>query len=415
MKEKYLNYALCYLMLFCCWSFVCTHTSLLPNNSIYIAFLLLLVLFLKAFVSGSKLTKSSGLGLWMPYLIITCLGFFTQLVLENFTYRLVAILLLLLTVRYDFNSIQPLKILVYSGIFTIIGIFFQMLLPTLYYAYVSPLFLSYSNLVERWAESGYGFVGFNYQLSHTANILLVSEGVFLYFGKTIFSALSQKRWVFNTMSVLFIVSVMLTGKRLFSLMAILLPIIVYIISKKNTGKIIILSLFIGCFVYLGVEYFVENASRFENSQLLHRWASTVTDAKQGEDISSNRTLLADEAIRLFNENPVTGIGVGRYHKRCSLSTDAHNSYLQVLAEQGIVGFLCFIIPLIMCLIKTLNLIKYNCNIESGNYLKLSLFIQLYYILYSLSGNVFVDPGNFLIYFYAVAIMIHINSFNLVND
>jgi O-antigen ligase len=61
-----------------------------------------------------------------------------------------------------------------------------------------------------------------------------------------------------------------------------------------------------------------------------------------------RLLMLKDATRLFQVHPWTGIGLNTYYKNIeksqdpSLSADyAHNSYIQILAEVGIVGFISF--------------------------------------------------------------------------
>ena len=69
-----------------------------------------------------------------------------------------------------------------------------------------------------------------------------------------------------------------------------------------------------------------------------------------------------------------GIGLGRYKELSQFDTDVHNSYLQVLCEMGIIGFVCYIVPLLINLISCIKKNRYKNN----KYLKVALFIQLFF-------------------------------------
>ena len=73
------------------------------------------------------------------------------------------------------------------------------------------------------------------------------------------------------------------------------------------------------------------------------------------------------AINMFKSNPIWGIGLGNfffsYPKYGAIATlpglwsSAHNIYLHILAEQGIIGFILFYGIIVYCLIKLFRIIK----------------------------------------------------------
>ena len=412
MNNKLIRLSFIYLAFYCFWGFIFSHIVFIPQASVYPAFLLLAGLFIFTILStNNRRVYKNSRNLWIPFLLLTIISFFIILNLENVIYRIVCLVLLLLATRCDIRKYIPKKFIFYTGIVTAIGILIQIMLPSFYYAYISGIFTNYGDIISEWAESGYGFAGFNYQLSHTANSLIITEGICLYFFLDMFPRCSNKKWMFYSVTALIILCVFLTGKRLFSLLSIGLPLIIYIVSKRHKG--VFLALFLGLFVTFSASYFIENASLFENSRLLHRFAQTVSDARDGENWSSDRDILANIAVELFKSNPLSGIGVGQYHVLSGEDTDVHNSYLQVLCEQGIFGFVLFIIPLMFCLIRTISYMRYRKYSESTlRYLKFSLFVQLYFVMYAFTGNVVVDPGNFCMYFMAIAVFVSIEAFEV---
>lgn len=65
----------------------------------------------------------------------------------------------------------------------------------------------------------------------------------------------------------------------------------------------------------------------------------------GENISSDggsgRTDLAAETIDLFARNPITGVGTGQMQRFTKTQQDTHNTFIQILGENGILGFVFF--------------------------------------------------------------------------
>ena len=108
----------------------------------------------------------------------------------------------------------------------------------------------------------------------------------------------------------------------------------------------------------------------------------------------------------FEQSPVFGIGWNNFMKMFTLrNTHCHNIYYQLLCETGIVGFSVFIfffVTRIIGTIKKLNLSIYM-EMKEAPWLKLSLFIQVFFLLYGFSGNPLYDIEETILYFFAVGI------------
>ena len=89
------------------------------------------------------------------------------------------------------------------------------------------------------------------------------------------------------------------------------------------------------------------------SENAFRLAGTIlTAVSEGEDTMGLRYALWEAAIRMFKEKPVTGVGIGIYRFLVPLYSQdlpfirgrsiwVHNTYIQILVETGIVGFVLF--------------------------------------------------------------------------
>ena len=95
-----------------------------------------------------------------------------------------------------------------------------------------------------------------------------------------------------------------------------------------------------------------------------------------------------------NSAPLTGHGWGSYKKTVDyhgFNTDAHNIYLQLYAEVGIIVLSIFVIAAVLVIIsniKTLKLLRHYLPEDSKEVVlaRLAFCFILFFYLYGLSGN-----------------------------
>lgn len=138
-----------------------------------------------------------------------------------------------------------------------------------------------------------------------------------------------------------------------------------------------------------------------------------------DDISNGRIDYWIYALQLFLTNPVFGIGwLGfRYNSSAVLFhsakkgaaaigyVDAHNVYIQMLCETGIVGTVIILTVLIAFLVDTVKLYKkysQQLTLSQHKALEVSFACQVFCLLYGLSGNFLYDRACF-IYIFACAL------------
>ena len=91
--------------------------------------------------------------------------------------------------------------------------------------------------------------------------------------------------------------------------------------------------------------------------------------KLKEGSNAERMLLLKGTFNMIKEHPVTGFGINTFMKNfekyspenCPKGFYAHNSYLQMWAETGIVGLLIFLSVPLVILFKALRNIKENLS------------------------------------------------------
>jgi len=88
--------------------------------------------------------------------------------------------------------------------------------------------------------------------------------------------------------------------------------------------------------------------------------STIGSELSEGDINE-RTGLWREGLDAFLEHPLTGVGSNMYRSVNSLGKVAHNSYISVLVELGLIGFVLFGIILMMAVIQALRHSKWDTS------------------------------------------------------
>ncbi len=139
------------------------------------------------------------------------------------------------------------------------------------------------------------------------------------------------------------------------------------------------------------------------------------------DITSGRFMLWERAWNLFLENPIFGIGWGKFKNHLTDTynvfndgqlSNVHNNYLQLLCETGLIGFGLITAPLFYILYSTFRRIRKFRNRGTNNYIarvaaSTSLSFQLFFLIIS-----FIDPVWYKMFvwpFYGIAVILLVYS------
>lgn len=190
--------------------------------------------------------------------------------------------------------------------------------------------------------------------------------------------------------LLVIYGLFLSSKRAPLIAAILsIVITLLIVSGKNILKKLFI-LFIS-FAGLAALYFiaVEYVPGFDT---IANKFSSLESSDAG--ILNGRNYLWQLALDLFNESPILGSGYGGYaayaEKVDAFTSSAHNYYLQLMAELGIVGLILYLVAFISAVVFTAKLIikinKLGGSKEDIVVLSISLGIQIFVIIYNFTAT-----------------------------
>lgn len=114
-----------------------------------------------------------------------------------------------------------------------------------------------------------------------------------------------------------------------------------------------------------------------------------------------REILAVKSIYFFKDSPLIGIGTNKFLDK--VGTLTHDSYLQILCEQGIVGFLIFLLIVFVVLNIIRNLSKYANKTEQA--FIISSLVPIFYFA-------FINAYNLMLIYVFWAVLFVLNNYHL---
>lgn len=240
------------------------------------------------------------------------------------------------------------------------------------------------------------------------NAFCINMGLLLIYSKIT----SDKKLNFYDFVNLFIalIAIYFTGKRSMLFISLILLLVSILIRdfKKNKVYLFMVPSFL-LFIMIVAEKYVKVFFDY----ILSR-GGTVS-------LLNNREWFWQIAKEMFVRNPFLGEGINTYDFIYNIRKEsqgyigfagAHNSYIQFLAELGIIGLFIFLISVMIGLHYTLkNIKKYKKHSKSWM-LYYSLFGQITVLFLALSENPFYQPQQLIFYFYCISLIS--NAFYLFN-
>lgn len=292
------------------------------------------------------------------------------------------------------NRIVNLMLLFCS--FHVIATLFEYFFPSQFFV-IASYFMNIENLGEcKTFYWGGSYCGFNE--NPAPNAFYISLFILLMFNKMFYI----RRRVWKLFSFLLFVigfwSLVLTNKRglLLSSFTVIFVIWLFYYRKSNHKmRYFLFSLFMSFFIY----YFA-----YQEGVVELLLAKNIRQLEAG-DITNGRIDLWQKAFLFFDQNPMFGIGIRGMTSK--IGDDAHNIYIQLLAEVGFIGSLVFYLSLLLPLLYGL------CWLARDKQVNLALFfsvsIQILFLLNGLTGNPLFDHR--MMWIYAVSIGILGNEYN----
>lgn len=369
-------------------------------NAICIIFVMLIIF--KCFAQIEVFKKPKIVFVLLTYLAISMLFFNFPTSIEYFIVILFGAFIM--SVKYSDRLLkQMMEIFIIIGLFFAITLIWQRFSPGTFYP-VLRIFVSESQYRQAIEYTQVGdYTGFACE-SHAACLCMAPAACIL-FAQLFFKETRKKHIISNVLLFcLLFYAMSLAGRRVYILFfpAIIICFSIYFLLKKRSsiaklfGIILIIIVLVTLyFAFLGQIIDLLTGGTGEGIQL------------------SNREVYWQLAINMFKERPLTGMGMRSYDFQYNLMSGrnltfagAHNCYLQMLAEIGIIGTMLFFGMVFFMLFKTAKLTVFCIRKQYeiiGSYAMMSLFMQCIFVCVAMSEAIFFAPYSAILYFIILSI------------
>ena len=402
--KNILIYICCFVILF--FPFNSTIASkIYPNYSLtYISIIISLSILL--FLGNIKKIKKNQIIILVFIMIISGIELFTNKYaspVKKYIYTPCLLLPLLITLNektkeaFIFNvklfSIEHLSA-------TYIAVFFRNF-------YINNILSFLDTIPGSLSKSHYIYSGFNPGITthYSTNGMYISIFCLLFFIEYLNNKTNKNLLKF----IISFIALFIVGKKGAAFYTILSFIVTYFaINKEKIGKKIwrftMLSLGLIITLYISISFIPQVTIVFD------RFINTINT---GGDLLTGRGRFYSLALRLWNEHLLFGCGWGNFSNYYQMELlpifkveylDAHNVYLQLLCETGIIGATFIIGTMMYCYIGTAKKLKDKST--SDIYLKFSFAFQTFFLLYCFSGNPLYDAQCFILYFICIGIYLN---------
>lgn len=242
---------------------------------------------------------------------------------------------------------------------------------------------------------------------YSSNGMYIATAILLLFSIRLFGDLHKRKMKLNILFVLAFVALLFTGKRahmIFSVVAMLFVYYIYSADKKlgRTFKIFAIIVSVLAFFYIGYSLFPNLFS------FIGRFYETAADG----DITQGRLKTWMTVLKVFEMHPIFGIGWMRFSTLAEgfgVTSNAHNVYIQLLCETGVVGCCIFVFFFIFMLVISTRLFyqmrtgQFNVPVNEQKNMAFSVGMQVFFLLYCVTGNPLYDAPMFVPYFLSLVI------------
>lgn len=302
------------------------------------------------------------------------------------------------------ESDSVVMFVVFMALFFTVGCFINFLFPSLFKTIFVPLYSASAQQslfeVERLSGSSTYFAGFTSQVGYTSFFISVGIGCVFCFRESLFN----NEW--HILICMMLGGLLLTGKRgplIFLLISLCMIYFIEGYGMERFVRVIKIAIIL-MLSYLGL-LAVANLTKIDGIVRIYNAVYEFLTSGSVED--AGRSQLYEQALIYFNNHPIFGIGWSNFKNMYIFrSTHVHCIYLQLLCETGLFGFSTFIWFFLSRLCKTFTTVKKRGFVSiplENSWFKFSLFIQLYFLLYGITGNPLYDIEETIIYFFAIGI------------
>lgn len=348
--------------------------------------------------------KKNLLGGILPFLMVLIVCFFNNGNIAHKSNTIMVWSLCAIILFYYLSSntcewhVFLIKVLAIIGLLYAWTVIQCLITPSFFTKVCLPFFqhYGYANDMNNLYQGGY-ITGFSPHYSITAIYLAVTFGAAIAYGFA--SKFTSKKY--SIIAIVIFASILLTGKRAPSMFIVATTFILYLLVHcdepiKRWEKIILIALS-GVLVLLLAAQFIPHLLNVVNRFI---------ETEESGDIEMGRGITRALALQLWLENPLFGIGwdAFKYYYRefNGVFLNVHCVYVQLLCEVGVVGALPFYLFFVISIVKAVLLLRRMTLDHEENFSKhlvliYSVYIQIFFLLYCLTGNPLYDNPTIFTY------------------
>ena len=284
----------------------------------------------------------------------------------------------------------------------IFSMFLEALLPNVFFLIFG--FASFGDAEMRALTSGGAIAGLAFEKAYAAFICNLGLGV-------IFAEfVAQRSYKYVIQSILVMIALMMTGKRTLFIIPIVALLIYVMLFSKNNKFIKLAGVGLGISAFIIIAYTIIP----EASLIIDRIINS------GGDVLSGRENFWNYAMDMFHQNPFFGRGFMsfndfvfnqgfRYYGE-RWNYQAHNVYIQLLGETGIIGCGVIITLIVILIIKAISLAKTTSNFWDV----LLVYWLMLFGIYSLTGNTLYYPCQLIILVVSILLISNVKKIREVS-
>lgn len=366
------------------------------------------VLLLLINIRNIKLTNISLA--WLIVVIICLFASINTMNFRDFTFYIFSGILVVVSFSVSAKSLYKcFPIIILGALVSALGIFIQFVFPSFYDKYIFRLFYGvYSEGIIRQYYRHRMYTGFTSEASISAQFMVVGiAGIY-----SIYHRLTKYRKLAWIVGIVLFFGVVLTGKRsalLFSSASLIYTFLVSSQKGKKSNrvlKIILLTIIAAIALYFFLPEFISQSSSRNSIVRIFEYLN------EDRDLTNGRVAIWLNAIKAFNSSPILGKGWSWFAGEYGFG--AHNIYLQLLCECGILGGSIVIFILGWLYFKCHQCMKVAVASDDSERFAISkfcFFTQTYILMYGLTGNPIYNYSFFLWYAFSLCILSYLNVKN----
>lgn len=327
-------------------------------------------------------------------LMLAMLGsiFINNFDFKNRTFKyevLTVVLVFLFLCRSSFGNYYAevfIKFILYFGFLTSVATIFFYFSPKAFSTYVIPKIpQAYYAGILYCFQHGYQS---GIALHYSANAIFIVLFLGVLFSKTI---TKESNKVDLVLFAIGIIALLMTAKRAHTVFSIFAMYVAYFaLNKGSRGRRWFKAL--GFVLAVFVVYFIIESIAPDLLMVVNRITSMTN-----ENFLGGRLEFYSIAINVIKTKPIFGNGWGSFkylaENQLGEVNEAHNVFLQIFAETGIVGFVICFSVILMFVTSMIKVMKYTSNIYEecfDSYKCYCCYFAVFFLLYCMTGNPLYD-------------------------